>query len=96
MDNLSDTNSSSASTTWGWRYVKIGRRPQGPSDAAAAGVRSRILSSRNPRDALTISVKYRGGNECWWEIKARGTTLRVPGHLALHDVLMSLSGPRKD
>lgn len=34
-----------------------------------------------------MSVTYRGGPECWWEIKARGEVWRVPGVIALHDVM---------
>lgn len=54
------------------------------------------LSPRNPREPLTIQVKYRGGPECWWEISARGATIRRPGSLALHDVLRELSGGKPD
>lgn len=47
---------------------------------------------REPRENLTITVRYRGGPECWWEIKARGETVRLPGYVHLHDALMAING----
>lgn len=49
------------------------------------------LRRRDPREALTIRVKYRGGAEAWWLIEARGTRQAFPGHLCLHDVLSALN-----
>jgi hypothetical protein len=42
------------------------------------------------RTPATISVKYRGGAECFWEVKYGGRTVRVPGHLQFHDVMREL------
>ena len=92
MSTHSDKNTSSGSTTWAWRRVKISERPPGPYGTAAEGVRRKRLTARNPRDPLTVTIAYRGGAECWWEIRSRGVTLRRPGSLALHDVLSELQG----
>lgn len=78
------------STTWTWKRVRVraGAPPAGA--AGAAGAHRRPLARRNRREPLTVSVSFRGGAECWWEIKARGQTWRRPGALALHDVLSEL------
>lgn len=34
-----------------------------------------------------MTLRYRGGSEAWWEIKARGQTYRVPGVLCLQDIM---------
>lgn len=92
MADISDTNNSSLSTTWGWRRVKISRAPQASVESGRRPPQIRSRSRRNPRDPLTISISYRGGAECWWEIHARGCIIRRPGHNSLHDVLWELQG----
>lgn len=77
----------SPSTTWRDQRVKITqrRRPQstdGPKDRHFGS-----LPVWNGRDSLTISVKYRGGGECWYEVRSRGVTKNVPGWLPLHDLM---------
>lgn len=61
--------------------------PNGPRQRWSEGLLPAPLARRNRREPLTLSVKYRGGAEAWYEIKARGRTYRVPGHRALHDVM---------
>lgn len=58
---------------------------------SASALRLKHLSRRDPRDPLQVTVKYRGGPECWYEIKARGATVRVPGHVALHDLMLTIN-----
>lgn len=41
---------------------------------------------------MQVTVVYRGGSECWWELRARGVVVRRPGSMALHDVLQLLEG----
>lgn len=79
-----------SSTTWGFRRVEI--KP--PARAKAQPERSedrkallRRLRQREMRKPLEISVRYRGGPECWWEIVARGRVWRFPGYVSLHDAL---------
>lgn len=83
LDPLS--NMGMASTTFEWRRVKIDVPPERPSKTAAAG--RPPLNRRNARDALTLTIRYRGGAEAWWEVKARGQTWRFPGYYAIHDVM---------
>lgn len=84
-----------ASTTWEYRRVKIGPLAHRASTAAEPGKAGRRyflrLARRNPRQPLSVTIKYRGGSECWVEIVARGGVLRVPGHAAVYDVLMTLN-----
>lgn len=81
------SNRRPGSTTWALKLVKIGRRPPGPSNSGSEATASPPLAPRSPREPLTLTVRLRGGPECWWEIKARGRTYRYPGTLSLHDVL---------
>jgi hypothetical protein len=48
------------------------------------------LRTWEPRDPLTITVVYRGGGECWYQVVSRGRTLRFPGAMALHDVMRAI------
>lgn len=87
MADLSQDLELSVSTTYTWKRVKMTPPRRGPtSTAPKAPLRAR-LSRWNPRDSLTITVKYRGGSECWYELKARGRTYRVPGYVDLHSVM---------
>lgn len=68
------------------------RRPAGGQKTAAAGARRWFgRAQRDPREPLTIKVKYRGGEECWYEIHARGAVGRFPGHVALHDAMSEIN-----
>lgn len=68
------------------------RRPAGGQSTAAAGARRWFhRAPREPRDPLTIKVKYRGGDECWYEVHARGEVGRFPGHVALHDMMREIN-----
>lgn len=92
MATADDSNKRTTSTTPEWRWAKIRATPARPSKTSPKA----SLPALAPWDkamALSISVKYRGGAECWWEITARGRVWRRPGHLALDDVLQEvLSG----
>lgn len=85
------SNTHSPSTTWEWRTVRIARPPKAAGQQPGAA-RPHALSGWNPRDPLTITVKYRGGGECWYEVVSRGRTLRFPGAEALHDVMKRIYG----
>lgn len=86
-----NSNDRSPSTTWGYRRVKMPSSAPQASSASRRGRHPATLSKRNPREPLTITVTYRGGPECWWEIKARGVTFRRPGYVALHDLLSEVN-----
>jgi hypothetical protein len=90
MPTPSDTNKRTASTTSEWEWRKIRRRPQGPSDTAPKASSSAVKSAWNPREPLTVTVRYRGGPEAWFELRARGRTIRRPGHVAMYDALNDL------
>lgn len=94
MSQDPNTNRCSPSTTWGWRKVKISTAPQANSDSRPKGVNPRSLARRDPRKPLQVTIVFRGGAECWWEIRARGVVLRRPGYWAIHDVMTELEGIR--
>lgn len=86
-DGPDRTEQAYPSTTWEWRRVKI-KAPAAPQGGSAAKPhRFRGLAPWARRDPLTLTVRYRGGEECWIEVKSRGRTARYPGHLSLYDVL---------
>lgn len=84
-------NTRSVSTTSGWIPARIPGRPAGPvgqPPEATNKAFSRLpLNRRDHRTPVTLSVRFRGGPEAWFEIKGRGRTWRVPGHDAFYDVM---------
>lgn len=90
MDETQESNNCTPSTTSEWEWAKIKRRPQGPRSAAPQASSLRGLARRDAREPLTVTMRYLGGQECWIELKARGRTVRRPGHRALVDVLQEL------
>jgi hypothetical protein len=94
MGTEADEDVCSASTRWVWKRVKIDPPLAAPPRTAAAGVRRKPVSRWDPRTALTLSVRYRGGAEGWYEVRARGRTIRVPGHVSMHDVMRDIYGER--
>lgn len=81
----SESNERSPSTATVWEWAKIRRRPKGPPHRSA-----KLLSALEPRDPLTITVRYLGGSEAWLEIKARGEVFKCPGHRAALDLMTQL------
>lgn len=72
----------------------MSRPPEASTNSRPKGDFSHRLTTRDPREPLTITVTYRGGAECWYEIRARGTTIRRPGHVAIHDLFRWINGDR--
>jgi len=75
------------STTWAWKRVKIASPPEARVTGARKGGRWWYLPPWPRSRPLPITIKYRGGPECWYEIHGRGAEGRFPGHTALHDVM---------
>lgn len=78
-------------TTWEWKQVKVRRPAGGHSGSAPKAPRWFRLPPRNPREPLTIKVKFRGGSECWYEVHARGSIGRFPGYIAIHDIMSEIN-----
>lgn len=78
------------STTWDYKNGKFSRPAGRASKNGAKPPRWGRLARRNPRDKLTITVTYRGGNQCWYLVEARGSSGVFPGVLALHDVMREI------
>lgn len=76
------------STTWSVKRVMVRRAPQASVDSALKGHRWKKLPARNPRDPLSLTVKWRGGAEAWVEIHARGDFVRVPGWVPIADIVL--------
>lgn len=82
-----DSEQPFSSTTYAWKRVKVRRPAGGHSDSQPKAGRWFRLPPRNPREPLTIKVKFRGGPECWYEIHARGSIGRFHGATAIHDIM---------
>lgn len=79
------------STTWRGSGEKIARAPQATQDSRPQGVRLRGLPRRDPRTPLGATLTWRGGPEAWVEIRARGATVRVPGHTNIAELVLLLN-----
>lgn len=83
-----------ASTTSAWEWRKVRQRPKGQVDSPPKAGRSwfcRLPAWPIRRRPLTLTLKYRGGAECWFEVHCRGGTLRRPGHVSLYDLAKDLT-----
>lgn len=75
------------STTWVVENRKIASPPQAHvSRRAQRGPLAGLLVWPRRRP-LTLTIKYRGGPEAWYEIRGRGRTIRRSGHTFLHDLM---------
>lgn len=79
------------STRWEWKRVKMARPPEASSTAPSAARFRNALPGRDPRKPLPVTVKFRGGAECWYEVVSRGTTWRFPGTVCLHDAMRKIN-----
>ena len=84
-------NPRSSSTTWTWQRDRIRKDPAPQAAQGAKRRRWSHLGRRNAADRLTITIKYRGGNECWYHVEARGSNGAFPGVMALHDVMREIN-----
>lgn len=75
------------STHWEWRRVKIASPPEARKGRAPKAGRWWFLPRWPDRKPLPMTVKFRGGSECWYEVHARGQTGRFPGTASIHDVM---------
>lgn len=82
----------SANTAWEW--AKIERRQAAGSTAGRKAALHRRLRQRDARKPLQVTVRYRGGPECWWEISGRGREYHIPGSVCLHDAMMWINAQR--
>lgn len=90
MTATETTYECSPSTTEVYKWGRILTAPQAPTKQPRRALRRPRLALWDRRHPLTITVKYRGGSEGWYEIRARGQVFRSVGCLALHDVMTSI------
>lgn len=70
------------------------RPPEANKHSRPKGARWRSLAGRNPRESLLLQVTFRGGPECWYEVRARGSMGRFPGYVSLHDAVSEINDGR--
>lgn len=92
MSDPREPNTRLRSTRWVAKPGKIGRPPEASKTTARRAARWYHLPNRDRRKPLTITISYRGGNECWYEVHARGSIGRFPGIICLHDVMREIYG----
>lgn len=90
MTATETTYECSPSTSEVYRWAKILTAPKAPTKQPRRALRRPSLPRWDRRNALTITVRYRGGAEGWYEVRARGRVFRTVGSLALHDVMTSI------
>lgn len=74
----------SASTPSRWARVKIASPPEAQKERPRRGP---SLSVWPRRTRLHMTVVARGGAESWWQVDTRGRSWRVPGWVAIEDVM---------
>ena len=79
------------STTWVYEPEKMRRSRREGQQNGPKAPRWFHLRRRDPRDALTIRITYRGGSEAWYLIEARGSRGAFSGVTALHDVMQQIN-----
>lgn len=85
-DSVSPNKRSPSTNDWVWKRTLRGAPPPQVQSPAEQG-RKASLRSRDPRKPITIQLKYSGGSEAWWRVRARDVDWSFPGHLALQDVM---------
>lgn len=88
-------NTSSSSTTWYSRPDRMSAAARQGQQNGPKAPKFSSLRKRDPREPLTIQVRYRGGSEAWWLVEARGTRQAFPGHLSIHDVMQRVNGTQR-
>lgn len=77
------------STTIRWEPVRIG-----PALDAHVTVRAQRAplpqSAWNPRQPITLTVRWRGGSEAYVSVEARGVKWIVPGHLSVLEMMLEI------
>jgi len=81
-----EPNARTPSTTYAWRRVKISSPPQAPRESRRRR-RWIALGNKERRQLIEVRVRYRGGAEDWYEVRARGGVVRVQGSLTFGDVM---------
>lgn len=93
MPRESESYTRSPSTNWEFRKVKIAGPRQGNAQRERSEPRSFRVGRRDERKPLSVEIRYVGGPEAHWVVKARGGSWKVPGHRCLHDALLDVNGP---
>lgn len=96
MTDPREPNPCLPSTTWVYEKRKVRRSAGGQDTASRKAVRWYHLPRRDRRKPLTLTISYRGGPECWYEVHARGSVGRFPGSTYLHDVMAAIYGDDQD
>lgn len=90
VNDSANGNTCSVSTTWGFRKVKISRRRNGQETRRRSRPSLRSLPKWEKNRSLSLSVRWLGGSEEWFEIRARGHVYKRPGWTCLSDVMHEL------
>lgn len=74
-----------ASTTFGWRFVKLAGLPPQVGGESLFEEEASHPERRNRRAWSSLQFRFRGGAESSWLVRAGGCTLWLPGWLCIED-----------
>jgi hypothetical protein len=75
------------STKWEWKRVKVSPAAATDAHSRAVGPLPHAFGRTNRRVNTVLEVAYIGGRESFWWVKCRGKRYRLPGWMALEDVM---------
>ena len=93
MPRSDESYTRSGSTDWEWKKVKLAGPRPGKAQRLRSSLPLRRVAGRDHRKPLHLEVRYVGGAEAEWILKARGHEWRLPGHRSLHDALLDVNAP---
>lgn len=88
---MADSYVRSTSTTWRLKVEKISRPGGAHKDSASKTHRWRRFGRRDPRDWITLQVKYDGGGSGWVVVRGRGETNVYPADTWLLNVVLDVN-----
>lgn len=78
------------STRWVPRGERLSSSARGKTQHARRAYRWFGLRLSPADRKVTITVTYRGGAECWYNLEARGRHGVFPGVASLHDIMREI------
>lgn len=91
MPTNEESNTSFRSTTWVRKVIKVPAPPGGQKRSRSKSGLPALSALGHTREPINITVRYLGGSECWFSIRARGREWKRPGYVALYDLMRDIA-----
>lgn len=88
---MGDAYVRSESTTWRLKVEKISRPGGAQRHSGSKSHRWRRFDRRNPREWITVRLKYDGGSSGWVIVSGRGETNAYPADTWLLNVVLDIN-----